>query len=289
MRFKFIEDHRKRWPVQTMCRLLKVSSSGFYQWSKDQRRQTELAGAREQRATRLLTLIKAIHAQHKGYGSPRIHRELLAHGEPCNIKTVARLMRQACIAARCKRRFVTTTDSRHSLPVAENLLDRNFTAQEPNQKWVADTTYIDTRTGWIYLTTILDLFSRRIVGWKISDRIDAQLAVDALQMAITIRQPKSDLIVHTDRGSQFCSEAFQKRIADNHYRPSMSRKGNCWDNAVMESFYRSLKTECVYWENYVCQLHVQRSLNKYIEQYYNRIRLHSSLGYVSPIQFELAA
>ena len=283
----FIEEHRRRWPVRTMCRLLKVSTSGFYQWSKEQRRETPLPG-RQQRATRLLTLIKAIHAQHKDYGSPRIHRELLAHGETCNVKTVVRLMRDAGIVARRKRRFVSTTDSRHTLPVAENLLDRDFTAEQPNQKWVADTTFINTRIGWIYLTTVLDLFSRKIVGWKISDRIDAQLAVEALQMAIALRRPKPGLMVHTDRGSQFCSETFQKLIIDNHYRPSMSRKGNCWDNAVMESFYRSLKTECVYWENFVCQLDVQRSLNHYIEQYYNRIRLHSSLGYVSPVQFELA-
>ncbi len=197
-------------------------------------------------------------------------------------------MRLAQVRARRKRKFVSTTDSKHNLPIAENILDRQFTVEKPNQKWVADTTYIDTRVGWIYLTTIPDLFSRRIVGWKISERIDAQLATDALQMALTLRQPSPGLIVHTDRGSQFCSEAFQNLISEHDGKPGMSRKGNCWDNAVMESFYRSLKAECVYRGNYICALDVQRSLNHYIEQYYNRVRLHSTSGYVSPCNFELA-
>jgi transposase InsO family protein len=269
-----------------MCRLLKVSASGFYQWLKSRQRP---ANRQQKRTARLMSLIQVIHAEHKDYGSPRIQRELIAHREPCNVKTVARLMQRAQIRARRKRRFVSTTDSSHRLPIAENLLNREFTAEKANQKWVADTTFIDTSTGWIYLTTILDLFSRKIVGWKIGDRIDAKLAAEALQMAIALRQPKPGLIIHTDRGSQFCSETFQNLISEHDFLPSMSRKGNCWDNAVMESFYRSLKTECVYWENYVCQLDVQRSLNHYIEQYYNRIRLHSSLGYVSPVKFELVA
>ena len=285
MRFKFIADHRERWPIKTMCRLLKVARSGFYQWLKNQ---TRPETAQEKRESRLSRLITVIHGQHKDYGSPRIHREIIAHRETCNVKTVARLMRKAGIQARRKRKFVSTTDSNHQLPVAENLLNRDFTAAKPNQKWVADTTYIGTDLGWIFLTTIMDLFSRRIIGWKISDRIDAQLAADALQMAIRLRRPDPGLIVHTDRGSQFCSETFQNLLLNHDLVPSMSRRGNCWDNAVMESFYRSLKTECVCWENYVCSLDVQRSLNKYIEQYYNRIRRHSSLDYVSPVEFELA-
>lgn len=268
-----------------MCRLLKVTRSGFYKWLKNRDR-AETAG--EKRSSRLANLIAVIHGQHPDYGSPRIYRHLIQHGEHCNVKTVARLMRIAKIQARGKRRFVTTTDSNHGLPVAENLLNRDFTAEKPNQKWVADTTYIGTTAGWVYLTTILDLFSRRIVGWEVSDRIDASLAVAALQMAFTLRQVEPGLIVHTDRGSQFCSEAFQGLILEHQGQPSMSRRGNCWDNAVMESFYRSLKTECVYWEKYVCLLDVRRSLNKYVEQYYNRVRLHSSLNYVCPVDFELA-
>jgi transposase InsO family protein len=268
-----------------MCRLLEVSTAGYYRWRKECR----ATGARKKRTSELLKLIQAIASEHPDYGSPRIHQELLAHGHHCNIKTVANQMRAAGIAARRRRKFVTTTDSNHKLAVADNLLAREFTAEKPDQKWVGDTTFINTLAGWVYLTTILDLFSRKIVGWKISQTIDAELAVGALQMAMTLRQPVAGLIVHTDRGSQFCSHAFQDLIADNDARASMSRKGDCWDNAPMESFYRSLKAECVYWEKYVCQLHVQRSLNKWIEQYYNRSRRHSSLGYVSPVEFELSA
>lgn len=284
MRFEFIQTHRERWPISLMCKVLRVSRSGFYAW----RARPESQQVR--RRHELLSVIREVHAESRRvYGSPRVHGELVARGYRCSVNFVARIMREARIAAKTKRKFKVTTDSNHRLPVAENVLDRQFTQSVPNQVWVADITYISTREGWLYLATVMDLFSRRIVGWSMSERVTSRLAVDALEMAVERRRPKPGLLFHSDRGSQYASDHFQRVLKKYRFRSSMSRRGDCWDNAVMESFYRSLKTELVYWEDYASREEARRSLFQYIEVFYNRLRRHSSLGYHSPAQFETAA
>ena len=284
MRFEFIQAHRERWPISLMCKVLRVSRSGFYAW----RARPESQQLRRRRE--LLAVIREIHAESRRiYGSPRVHQELLARGYRCSVNFVARVMRQARIAAKTKRKFKVTTDSNHRLPVAENVLDRHFMQSAPNQVWVADITYISTREGWLYLATVMDLFSRRIVGWSMSQRVTSRLVVDALEMGVERRRPKPGLLFHSDRGSQYASDHFQRVLKKYGFRSSMCRKGDCWDNAVMESFYRSLKTELVYWEDYASREEARRSLFEYIEVFYNRLRRHSSLGYRSPAQFEMAA
>ena len=222
------------------------------------------------------------------YGSPRVHRDLLAQGQPCTVNLVAKLMRLAGISAKSKRKFKMTTDSRHNLPVAPNLLKRNFGAERPNQAWVSDITYIATREGWLYLATVQDLYSRRIIGWAMSSRINSRLVVDALQMALHRRPPTADLIVHSDRGIQYCSDHYQRLLKKHQLHASMSRKGDCWDNAPMESFYRTLKVELVYRNDYQTRDHARHSVIEFIENFYNRRRRHSTLGYVSPVDYELA-
>lgn len=284
MRFSFIHEHRQRWPVMLMCRLLAVSRSGYYAWIK----QPESPQALRRR--RLTKMIQIVHAESdRTYGSPRVHRELRAQGQPCSENFVAKLMRVAGIAAKTKRKFRQTTDSAHHLPVADNLLKRNFQVDRPNQVWVSDITYIPTREGWLYLTTVEDLYSRRIVGWAMSARITSRLVVDALQMAIDRRGPAAGLIVHSDRGSQYCSDHYQRLLSKHEIRCSMSRKGNCWDNAPMESFYRTLKVELIYWRDYQTRHDAQRSIVQFIDTFYNRRRRHSTLGYLSPVDYELAA
>lgn len=284
MRFSFIHQHRQRWPVMLMCRLLAVSRSGYYAWIKQPESSQTL------RRRRLTKMIQIVHAESdRTYGSPRVHRELRAQGQPCSENFVAKLMRVAGIAAKTKRKFKVTTDSGHHLPVADNLLKRNFQVDRPNQVWVSDITYIPTREGWLYLATVEDLYSRRIVGWAMSARITSRLVVDALQMAIDRRGPAAGLIVHSDRGSQYCSDHYQRLLSKHEIRCSMSRKGDCWDNAPMESFYRTLKVELVYWRDYQTRHDAQRSIVQFIDTFYNRQRRHSTLGYVSPVDYELAA
>ncbi len=284
MRFVFIRKHENAWPVAVMCRVLKVSRSGYYIWK------TRPESLQSKRRKRLLKMIQIVHAEsRKTYGSPRVFRDLKALGQACSVNYVAHLMKKDGIAAKTRRKFKCTTDSRHKLPVAPNLLDRNFAVEKPNRVWLTDITYISTREGWLYLATVEDLYSRRIVGWSMSQRIDSRLAVDALQMAIDRRQPEPGLIVHSDRGSQFCSEHFGQLLAKYECKSSMSRKGNCWDNAPMESFYRTLKVEHVYWEDFQTRVEAKTSLIEYIERFYNRKRRHSTIGYVSPVDYELAA
>lgn len=283
MRFAFIYKHRQRWPVGLMCHLLAVSRSGYYAWVKQPESPQSL------RRRRLTKMIQIVHAESDAtYGSPRMHRDLLAGGQPCSVNLVAKLMRVAGIAAKTRRKFKLTTDSRHDLPVAENVLDRHFQAERPNQAWVSDITYIPTREGWLYLATVEDLYSRRIVGWAMNSRINSRLVVDALQMAVDRRQPDAGLIVHSDRGSQYCSDHYQRLLREHEIRCSMSRKANCWDNAPMESFYRTLKVELVYWRDYATRHEAEQSIAKFIEAFYNRRRRHSTLGYVSPVEYELA-
>jgi len=264
-----------------MCRVLKVSRSGFCAWRT--RPECEQATSRR----RLIGIIKEVHEESKrSYGSPRVHRELIARGEICCENTVARYMRENDIAAKTKRKFKQTTDSNHSLPVAKNLLDRDFDQFEPNTVWVSDITYIPTREGWLYLATVLDLFGRKVVGWSMSDRINRHLVMDALTMAVKNRRPPPNLIHHSDRGSQYASHDFQDLLDEHDMICSMSRKGNCWDNAVAESFFRSLKTELVYHEDFATRDEARLAIFEYIEVFYNRIRRHSSLGYLSPADYE---
>ena len=236
----------------------------------------------------MLQAIRQIHREVSAdYGSPRVHRELIAQGIRCSENTVALWMRRHGIRARSKRHYrIVTTDSNHGRPIAPNLLQQRFTAEKPNQIWLTDFSYIATEEGFTYLCTIEDLCSRRIVGWATSRSIDTALALAALQQAIDLRQPGPGLIVHSDRGSQYASFDYQQRLATYHFRQSMSRRGNCYDNAPMESFYRSFKVECVYWDQYATHDEATRAVVDYIDRFYNPIRRHSAIGYISPLEYE---
>jgi transposase InsO family protein len=284
VRFGFIQTEKATYPVRVLCRTLKVSPSGFYAWC----RRGLSDRAKEDAA--LKVEIRAAHAaSRKTYGSPRIHEDLKANGRHVGRKRVARLMREEGIEGQRKRRFRTTTDSRHGLPVAANHLDRNFTASAPNKIWVCDITYIWTREGWAYLAAILDLFSRRVVGWSLDSRVDQTLALDALDMAVRTRRPQAGLLHHSDRGVQYASGDYQKLLRDNGIDCSMSRRGDCWDNAVAESFFSTFKAELVHREDLLSRGQTRALVFDYIEGFYNRCRRHSSLGYLSPAEYETAA
>jgi len=260
-----------------------VTRAAFYKWLKRKPSKTE------EKQKQIVAEIRRIHClpRHQDYGSPRIHRELKKQGTECSINTVAKLMRRAGIKARNTPKFrVATTDSNHGLPIAPNLLNQQFTAQMPNQVWLSDFTYIPTKEGFTYLCTFQDLCSRRIVGWATSKKIDAQLALAALNQAIALREPRCGLIVHSDRGSQYASIDFQTRLDRCSFLPSMSRKGNCYDNAPMESFFKTFKVEEVYHTNYETHEQATRAVTDYVERFYNPKRIHSALGYVSPNEFE---
>ncbi len=281
MRYRFVLGHRDQFQTSMMCRVLEVSRSGYYAWRSrpESNRETENKALAEK--------IKTIHKKsRKTYGSPRIHRRLMAEGFRCSRGRVARLMRRHDIRAKSKRKFVVTTDSKHNFPVAENLLDRQFDVESPNQAWVSDITYIPTGEGWLYLATILDLYSRKIIGWSMDSSVSRQIVLDALEMAVGARKPAKGLIHHSDRGSQYASGDYRKALAEHGMVCSMSRKGDCWDNAVMESFYRSLKIELVHQRNYTTKEEARREIFEYIEVFYNRQRIHSYLGYLSPVDYE---
>ncbi len=281
MRYAFIEAHRGTWPIAIQCRVLAVSRSGYYEWRR--RPVSERAKRRES----LTAQIREFHVgHHASYGSPRVFRELRARGDRVNEKTVAKVMRDAGIQAKSQRKFrVTTTDSNHAQPVAENVLNREFTAEKRNQKWVADITYIATLEGWLYLAAVIDLFTRKVVGWSMSERIDSRLVVDALEMAVSRELPDAGLVAHSDRGVQYASEHYQVMLTQHDIKCSMSRKANCWDNAPAESFFATLKKELVHHETYATREAARVSLFDYIEVFYNRERRHSALGYVSPLAF----
>ena len=231
-------------------------------------------------------LIRSIHAEFKGaYGSPRMVRELRLRGYPASKERVERLMQENGIKAKHKRRFKVTTDSKHNLPIAPNLLDRNFTPDAPNQVWTSDITYLWTNEGWLYLAIVLDLFNREVVGWSLKPRMTRDIATDALTMAWFRRKPEAGLLHHSDRGSQYASHAFQAKLAEYGMLCSMSRKGNCWDNAPTESWFGSFKNERVYGERFETRHEMKAMAFEYIEVFYNRKRLHSTLGYKSPMQF----
>ena len=263
------------------CRVLEVSRSGYYAWSK--RAPSVTAIRREE----LVTQIRAVHAEMKArYGSPRLTAELNARGVGCSVNTVAKVMKRHGIRAKAVRRFVRTTDSNHRLPVAENVLDRGFTATKPNEKWAMDFTYLPTVEGWLFLALVVDLFSRRIVGWSMAATMTSRLVVDALGMAVRQRGPRAGLIAHSDRGSQYASDHYQAELHRAGMVGSMSGVGQCWDNAVVESTFSSLKRELVHHETYATRDEAKVSVFEYIEVFYNRVRRHSTLGYVSPVEFE---
>jgi putative transposase len=284
MRYDFVERHRDRWPVRLMCRVLHVSPGGYYDW------RGRPQSAKAQRREALIVSIKAIHGEVKArYGSPRIHAELVARGEPCCEKTVARLMPQHGIAAKTRRKFRCTTDSNHAHPVAENVVNRDFEPMAANRTWTADITSIATGEGWLYLAVVEDLYSKRIVGRSMGPRIDSRLVVDALEMALSARQPGAGLVAHSDRGSRYASEHHRGLLARHGIVCSMSRRANCWDNAPMESFFASLKKELTRGEIFTTREEARSSLFEYIEVFYDRIRRHSSLGYKSPAEYERAS
>jgi len=275
-----IDQWQKKADTARLCRLLSVSRSGVY--AARHRRKAPRACA--------LTapLLAAFQASGGNYGSRRLCAALKVLGLPVGRHRVRRLMKRQGLKARWKRKFVHTTDSRHQLPVADNILDRRFKPSAPDQAWVADITYIRTERGWLYLAAVLDLYSRTIVGWAMAPNMPAELVCTALQMAIALRQPKPGLIVHTDRGSQYASQAHRDLLARHGLVASMSRKGNCWDNAVMERFFLNLKMERVWQRNYANPNEAIADITHYIVAFYNTLRLHSTLGYRSPADYEKA-
>jgi putative transposase len=279
MKYAFVECQRRQHSVRALCRVLRVSPSGYY---ASRRRPPS---AQEKRQSSLTTKIREVHlASRQTYGAPRVHAELSVQGIACCRNTVAKLMRRAQIVPRAIRRFRVTTDSRNTKEVLPNLVRRCFKAERPNACWLSDVTYIPTREGWLYLAAILDVYSRAIVGWAMSPSLGGQLTTDALAMAISRRGVPE--LVHSDRGSTYATSIYLDLIRKHGIRQSMSRKGNCWDNAPMESFFHSLKTELVMHCDYKNRDQARASLFDYMEVFYNRQRRHSTINYVAPLAFE---
>jgi putative transposase len=276
---------RVTYPVSLACEVLEVSASGYFNWLR--RRQINRSGPSGRHSDEaILAHMRAIHAEVKGeYGWPRMHKELLARGIRVGKDRVRKLMQQHGIKARTKRKFVVTTDSRHNLPVAPDLVQRRFNPEAPNQLWSGDITYIATDEGWLYLAAVIDLFGRQVVGWSLQPHMQTSLVKDALAMAWWRRRPAAGLIFHSDRGSQYCSGDFQAALRGWGMRSSMSRKGNCWDNAPTESFWGRLKTASVHGHKFATREEARRAVMDWMA-FYNYRRLHSSLGYLSPMQFE---
>jgi putative transposase len=285
VKFQFIDQHQHQFLIAVMCRVLSVSRSGYYAWRK------RPVSPRKMANDIVLEQIKAAHQKSRQtYGSPRIQAELVAQGIRCGHNRVARLMRLNGLRAKQKRAFkVKTTDSNHHQPVAPNLLDQDFQTEQPDQKWLTDITYIATAEGWLYLAVVLDLYSRRIVGWAMSDRLERQLVIDALQMALLARRPPPGLLHHSDRGSQYASQEYQALLTKHQLRCSMSRAGNCYDNAPMESFFGTLKSELIHHRRYATRAEARADIFEFIEVFYNRVRRHSALAFQSPVMFELLA
>lgn len=280
--FEFIDAEKAQYPIGVLCKALEVSRPGYYAHA------SRPPSKRAERDVALGAKIAAIHAESgKRYGSPRVHDELREDGERVSRKRVCRLMKERDLRGKRRRRFRVTTQSDHDMPIAPNLLARDFTASAPNQKWVGDITYIWTREGWLYLAVLIDLFSRRVVGWAMGDTLATELPLRALHMAIQTRRPPRGLIHHTDRGCQYASVAYRAVLEQHGMIASMSRKGNCWDNAVAESFFATLKTELVRDIDLLTRDHAKRELFAYIEGFYNRRRRHSSLGYANPNKVEM--
>ncbi len=281
MKYAYIRDNQYQYPIVRLCLLLEVSSSGYYNW-KDRP-----PSKRARDNQRLTAKIRCLHKDsHEIYGSPNIHKDLLDEGEKVGVNRVAKLMKKGNIKAKTAKRFVITTHSKNTLKPAPDLLQRQFTMTRKNQAWVTDTTFIATRKGWLYLATVLDLYSRKVIGWSMRRRNNSELVCDALTMAHWRRKRPQDVIVHSDQGSTYASNAYQALLTRYKARCSMSRKGDCWDNAVAESFFGSLKTEWTDECDYLTHDEAKRSIFRYIELFYNTKRRHSHLGYTSPAQFE---
>jgi putative transposase len=281
MRFAFVAKHRSVWPVAWLCEALDVSRSGFHAW---------LCRGPSARSVADEELTRKIRASFVGsartYGARRVWRDVLAEGVSCGLHKIERLMRENALRARPRRRGLPKDDGQRSAVVAPNVLDRQFAAEAPNQKWIADFTYIWTAEGWLYVAAVIDLFSRRVVGWSMKAEMTAGLVADALMMAIWRRGKPDALLHHSDRGSQYTSEQFQRLMADNGVVCSMSRSGNVWDNAAMESFFSSLKTERIGKKVYRTRDDARADVFDYVERFYNPVRRHSTIGYVSPVEFE---
>jgi putative transposase len=276
-----MNEHRSKFSVRRMTQALGVSASGYYAWRK------RLPSQQAQANAALLTRIRLVYAQsRKTYGSPRVHAELREQGIPCGRHRVARLMRKHAIQPRHKRSHRRTTQVSAHRPVAQNHLQQRFQVEHPNQVWVSDMTYLQTGEGWLYLAVILDLYSRRVVGWQTSDRLDTELVLQAWQMAIGRRCPPSGGLHHSDQGRQYASALYQQALTAYGWSASMSRSGNCYDNAPMESFFATLKTELVHHRTFHTRAHARRAIFDYIEGFYNPYRRHSALGYRSPMSFE---
>lgn len=280
MKYQFIDAYRSWFRVKKMCLALSISRSRYYQWRK------RIKGHRQHEDERLLHSIIEIHKMsRRTYGSPRITKELKARGSSHGKNRIARLMRVNGIYAKTKRKFRVTTQSSHHLPVAENLLNRQFETHQANKVWLSDITYIWTQEGWLYFAAVLDLFNREVIGWSMDVSLHQDLVLNALYQAINKRRPGSGIVFHSDRGSQYAGHAVRHVLEQYHFSQSMSSKGNCYDNAVMESFFHTLKTEVVYFEKYLTRAEARQSIFEYIEVFYNRIRRHSALGYLSPLEF----
>ena len=264
-----------------MCRVLAVSRSGYYTWAK------HISSIRQKENERLLLHIKEAYVRGRGtYGSPRVTAELRSKGISCGKNRVAQLMKSNGIKAKTKRRFKATTKSKHDFLVADNLLQQRFSADEANHVWVSDITFIRTKQGWLYLAAILDVFNRQIVGWSMDSKLSHELLAEALRKALRQRRPESGVLFHSDRGTQYASYAFRDLMEQHGFVQSMSSSGNCYDNALMESFFHTLKTELIYFEKYRTRQEARGSIFEYIELFYNRVRRHSALNYCSPIEFE---
>lgn len=281
MRFRLIDAAKEDFPVQRLCKVLDVSPSGYFAWRR------RPASPRQREDLVLLAHIRSSFTlSRETYGSPRMTRELQDEGFNVGRRRTARLMRENGLNARQKRRFKRTTDSHHAFAIAPNLIAQDFSAERPNHKWNADISYVWTAEGWLYLAVVLDLFARRVVGWAVSDRLHKELALDALRKALAIRQPEKGLIHHSDRGSQYCSLAYQAELRKHDIQISMSGAGNCFDNAVVETFFKTLKTELVWRTVFQTRAEAKDAVGRYIDGFYNPVRRHSTLDYVSPVQFE---
>lgn len=284
MKFTFIDRTKTEFPVQRLCSVLEVSQSGYFAWKSR-------PSCRRQRDDMiLLAHVRSAFAISNGtYGSPRMTRELQDSGLAVGRRRTARLMRENGLKARQKRRFKRTTDSEHDWPIAPNLLDQDFSAERPDEKWGADISYIWTREGWLYLAVVIDLFGRRVVGWSTSDRLHRGLPLAALHKALVMRRPKASLIHHSDRGSQYCSTDYQAELKRHGIQISMSGKGNCYDNAMVETFFKTIKSELVWRTIFYTREQAETAIARYIDGFYNPLRRHSALNFMSPVQFEKLA
>lgn len=281
MKYAWVKQHTDEFSVTAMCRFLNVSRSAYYDWLEHS------PTALEKEDAELIEIIKDLFKNSReNYGTRRLKMDLRKKGWHISRRRIARLMSMAGLACKTKRKFKATTDSKHNSPVAPNLLDRQFSAAQPNQKYVGDITYIHTQEGWLYLAVVIDLYSRQVVGWSMSESMQAKLVNDALIMALWQRKPGKGLIWHTDRGSQYASASHRVLLNEHGIIQSMSRKGNCWDNAVAESFFHTLKTELIHHQRYQTRAEAKQDIFEYIEVFYNRERFHSANNYLSPVDYE---